>query len=142
MTDYVPLSQLRTVAWRGCAGCNGTLLLDETQAATAEAGDRAGAYLLCGRCRKTADAEQAKRPAVRNRQCAHVLHQSGPFSDLYVTEVEGEHVTVGCLGLNGIEEERFDAILEAWWPAGMRVPSRQAGRVFRFLRSELLMKGI
>jgi hypothetical protein len=137
MTDYVPLSQMRTVAWRGCAGCNGTLLLDEAQAATAEAGDRAGAYLLCGSCRKIADAEQAKRPVAVGARCVLRLWQSGPFADLFITAVDGDSITVGVLGLGGVEPGRVREILGRCWPAGLwdRDP-------LAFDRSELMMKGL
>jgi hypothetical protein len=143
---------LRTVAWRGCAGCNGTLLLDEMQQAEAAHLDAAGAYLLCRTCQKLADAEEAKHPVVPNARCVLARYQSGPFSDLFIVKVEsadytvtlvGEQftvrrpplVTVGVLGMAGTDPERVREILSRWWPAGTW---DREGLVFS--RAELRMK--
>jgi hypothetical protein len=152
MTDYAPLSQLPVVTWRGCAGCNGTLLLDERQNNQARSADGTGAYLLCRACQETADAEEARKPVVPHARCVHRLYQSGPFSDLFIVKVEsadytvtladGEHlvrrparITVGVLGLGGVEPERAREILGRCWPAGVW----RDGLVYS--RAELVMKG-
>lgn len=140
----------RTVMWVSCYHCSGDMFIDEASVASLAVGgwssDTAmpgeGPIIYCRKCKPIVDREQAARAVAKNSQCVHVMLPRGPFSDLYVKAVEGEFVVVGCLGLNGVDPERFEAILGTWWPAGMRVPSRQAGRSFRFRRSELLMKGI
>jgi hypothetical protein len=125
-----------TLAWRGCAGCDGTLLLDEEQQGGAATLDAAGAYLLCRTCRAREEAREAAVTVRRNTSCVHAALQSGPFSDLYVLAVDGDLVTVGALGFNGIEDPARVAEIEGrWWPPQMR------GRR-QFRRSELRMKGI
>lgn len=124
---------MRTLAWRGCAGCNGTLLLDEDQAALAEAQDRAGIYLLCAGCQKRADAEEAARPVAVGSRCVHWSYQSGPFAELYITEVSGDQITVGVLGMAGTDEKQLSIILGQWWPPAM-------GGKRTFHRSELRMR--
>ncbi len=123
----------RTLSWRGCAGCNGTLLLDDAQAATARALDSAGAYLLCRTCKARDDAEQGRRSVRTGDRCVLALYQSGPFSDLFVKSVDGDQVTIGILGMAGVPEERMRQILSRWWPAGLW--QRRT-----FTRAELRMK--
>ena len=112
-------------------------MLEPEQAATAAALDAAGAHVLCGPCRRAADAEEAARPIAAGRRCTLALYQSGPFSDLFITAVGGDLVTVGVLGMAGVEPARVRGMLAAWWPAGLwdRDP-------LTFSRSELRMKGL
>jgi hypothetical protein len=137
MTDYVPLSQLPVAVLRCCAGCSGDLMLDPAQAATADAQDRAGAYVLCRTCRKRFDAEEAARPVAAGCRCVLRLYQSGPFADLFITAVDGDRIAVGVLGMAGVEPARLRGMLGRWWPAGLwdRDP-------LVFDRAELVMKGI
>jgi len=125
----------RTVSWRGCAGCNGTLLLDELQQNEAAALDAAGAYLLCADCRKRLDAEEARLPVKAGARCVLSRYQSGPFSDLFIKEVAGDQITVGVLGMTGTANERLREILSRWWPAGTWDRAS-----LTFARSELRMK--
>jgi hypothetical protein len=135
VNDYVPLSELPVITWRGCDGCNGTLLLDEEQALYAESLDDAGAYLLCRTCQRRADAEEKARPVVPRARCLHRYYQRGPFSELVITKVEGDQVTVAVLGMGGTDDARQDEILARWWPTSM-----QGRRCF--YRYDLLMKGM
>jgi hypothetical protein len=92
-----------------------------------------GVPTYCPRCQKIVDAERAARPVVPRMRCVHVDYQGGPFSDLVITAVDGDQVTVSVLGFP--DWDKAKPILARWWPGIM-----QGRRTFS--RGELLMKGI
>ena len=92
-----------------------------------------GVPTYCPRCQKIVDAERAARPVVPRMRCVHVDYQGGPFSDLVITAVDGDQVTVSVLGFPDWDKAKL--ILARWWPGIM-----QGRRTFS--RGELLMKGI
>lgn len=92
-----------------------------------------GAGTYCQRCTKLNEAEEQGKPVVRNARCVHVDYQSGPFSDLVITAVDGDQVTVSVLGFP--DRDKAEPVLARWWPGIM-----QGRRTFS--RGELLMKGL
>jgi hypothetical protein len=161
MTDYVPLSQMRTVAWISCARCSGDLFIPpESIASLAEGGYSAarslpgeGPWIYCRTCKPLADAEEARHPVAQGARCVLARYQRGPFSDLFIVKVESAGytvtldgaeypvsrppmITVGVLGFGQAEPERLRRMLSNWWPAGLwdRDP-------LVFSRAELVMKG-
>ena len=110
-----------------CWRCAGHLLFEPGVVAGLR---RAGAGTYCTRCKKIVDAGQA-RPLARGSRCVHVQYQSGPFSQLIVSSVDGDQVTVFILGF----PDREPDYSLRWWP-----PIMQGRRVFS--RGELLATGM
>lgn len=136
--DYVPLGSLPVRLVRSCDGCGGTLLLDPSWESKVEQSNKGsgGPYILCKTCQAREDKREAAVVVQKGTRCAHRLYLGGPFSDLVVTAVDGERVTVIVLGLGGVAPERQREILGRWWPSWMLAKN------FVFDRSELRMKGL
>jgi hypothetical protein len=134
----------RTVMWVSCARCAGDMFIDPASVPSlAEGGwsaDKAlpgdGPVIYCAKCKPVVDAEEARHPVTPGARCTLAMYPRGPFSDLFITAADGGRVTVGVLGMGGVEPGRLREILSGWWPAGLwdRDP-------LVFDRSELLMKG-
>jgi hypothetical protein len=135
----------RTVTWVSCARCAGDMLIDPASIASLAEGGWSparslpgeGPVIYCAKCRPIVDAEEARKPVVPGARCVLAMHPRGPFSDLFITAVDGDRVTVCVLGLGGVEPGRARELLAAWWPAGLwdRDP-------LTFGRSELRMRGL
>jgi hypothetical protein len=138
--DYVPLSSLPPLLVHSCDGCGGTLLLDPDNGWTPErleySNNTFGVYIFCKTCQAKEDKREAAVVVQKNTRCVHKLYPGGAFSDLVVTAVDGERITVAVLGLGGVEPERQREILGQCWP-GFLLSSN-----FVFPRSDLLMKGL
>jgi hypothetical protein len=143
MTDPyrpLPISDKPALLVHSCDGCGGTLLLDPLNGWTAErlnyANNTFGVYILCKTCQTAEDKREAGVTVQRNTRCVHKLYPGGPFSDLVVTAVDGERITVAVVGLGGVADERRREILGRWWPVFML----DSG--FVFPRSDLRMLGL
>jgi hypothetical protein len=143
MTDHyrpLPVSNKPALLVHSCDGCGGTLLLDPDNGWTPERLNHAnitfGVYILCKPCQAREDKREAAVVVQKNTRCVHRLYPDGPFSDLVVTAVEGERVTVAVLGLGGTSDERKREILGQCWP-GFLLSSN-----FVFPRSDLRMIGL
>jgi hypothetical protein len=138
--DYVPLSNLPALLVHSCDGCGGTLLLDPANGWTSDrlnySNNTFGVYIYCKACQDKDDKREAAVVVQKNTRCVHKLYPGGPFSDLVVTAVEGERITVVVLGLGGTSEERKREILGRCWP-GFLLSSN-----FVFPRSDLRMLGL
>jgi hypothetical protein len=134
MTDYDKLLV------HSCDGCGGTLLLDPRSGWTSEKLDYAnntfGVYILCATCQAREDAREAGVPVQVGTRCVHKLRPGGVFSDLVVTAVDGDRITVAVVGLGGESDERKNEILRRCWPEFL------CNSDLVFLRSELRMKGL
>lgn len=129
------------LSWTACARCAGGLAVPDDPSAIdvlcrGVYDDPRGWFpvIYCRKCRAVVDAEEKAHPVVPHMRCVHLSNQTGRFRDLYVREVSGDLITVGVLGLGGVEPERQEEILARCWPTSM-----QGRRTF--YRSELLMKG-
>jgi hypothetical protein len=130
------VSDQRAMLVHSCDGCGGTLIFSPWEEdRLLRSNNTFGLYVFCRKCQEREDAKEAAQPAVPHARCAHRDLPAGPFSDLYVTAVEGDQVTVGVLGFNGLTPERVTALEEWAWPASMR------GRR-TFARAELRMRGL
>jgi hypothetical protein len=136
----LPISDKPALLVHSCDGCGGTLLLDPLNGWTAErlnyANNTIGVYILCKTCQAAEDKREAGVTVQRNTRCVHKLYPGGPFSDLVVTAVDGERITVAVVGLGGVADERRREILGRWWPVFML----DSG--FVFPRSDLRMLGL
>jgi hypothetical protein len=136
----LPVSDKPALMLHSCDGCGGTLLLDPDNGWTADrlnyADSTFGVSILCKTCQAREDKREAAVIVQKNTRCVLKLYPGGPFSDLYVSAVEGDRITVGVLGLGGESPERVREILGRCWPVHL------LDRGFVFHRSELWMRGL
>lgn len=125
----------RAKSWRICERCQVELLVEPEYADWLFSKGETAPSLYCERCKADVMREEQAKPVVVRARCVHVDLQRGPFSELVITKVEGDRITVAVLGLGGTDAERQAEITGRWWPGVMQ------GRR-EFSRNELLMRGL
>lgn len=131
----VPRPAERAWSWRICENCQTELLVEPGYADWLFSMGESAPPLYCERCKAAVMREEQRKPVTVNARCVHVDLQRGPFSELVITKVDGDRITVSVLGLGGTDPERQAEMTGRWWPAIMR------GRCV-FSRNELLMRGL
>lgn len=124
-----------------CDGCGGTLLLDPSwESRLRYADSHFGVYTLCRSCEEKEVKREAKVVVQPGTRCTHRMYQGGPFSELVVTAVDGEFVTVAPIGLVGETPERARKLLHRTWPLFLLDNQPEDRLVFR--RADLKMRGL